>query len=50
VDASVSLDDISQSIFGCPVDELTAEQFRSCQVELEIYLKERENEEQLNRL
>jgi len=50
VESNVSVDEIAQSIYGKPTDELTAAEFRSCQVELEIYLKERQTEEQLSRL
>ncbi len=50
MESDVSIDEIAQSLYGCPADELNADDFHTCQVELEIFLKERGTETQLSRL
>jgi hypothetical protein len=45
----LSIDEIAQSIYGKPSDELTAIEYRICETELKIYLDERNKEEQYSR-
>jgi len=45
----LSIDEIAQSIYGKPSDELTASEYHICEQELQIYLQERSREEQYSR-